>query len=80
MIDASNVIAKVDNLSDVSDEEYDSMWGVGVAAAGGQLINQSIKSADVKRSINQSKKCLSINQVKALKLELIADTHLCSQC
>lgn len=48
----------------------------GIAAASCQFINQSIKSADVKRAINQSKNSLSINQVKALKLELIDYAHL----
>jgi hypothetical protein len=48
----------------------------GVAVASGQFINQSIKLADVKRAINQSENSLSINQVKALKLELIDYAHL----
>lgn len=43
----------------------------GVAVASGQFINQSIKLADVKRAINQSENSLSINQVEALKLELV---------
>jgi len=49
----------------------------GIAVASGQLINQSIKLGDVKRAINQSENSLSINQVKALKLELIDYAHLC---
>jgi hypothetical protein len=48
----------------------------GIAVASGQFINQSIKLADVKRAINQSENSLSINQVKALKLELIDYAHL----
>jgi len=49
----------------------------GIAVASGQLINQSIKLGDVKRAINQSENSLSINQVKALKLEFIDYAHLC---
>jgi hypothetical protein len=48
----------------------------GVAVASGQFINQLIKLADVKRAINQSENSLSINQVEALKLELIDYAHL----
>jgi hypothetical protein len=47
-----------------------------VAVASGQSINQSIKLAHMKRAINQSENSLSINQVKALKLELIDYAHL----
>lgn len=50
----------------------------GVAAASGQLINQSIKLAGVKQAINQSEKSLSIKQVKTLRLELIDYAHLWS--
>jgi hypothetical protein len=49
----------------------------GVAVASSQFINQSIKLADVKRAINQSENSLSINQVEALKLELVDYAHFC---
>lgn len=48
----------------------------GVAAASSQLINQSIKLADMGQAINQFRKSLSIKQVKALRLELIDYAHL----
>jgi hypothetical protein len=47
-----------------------------VAAASGQLIDQSIKSANVKRATMQSKIPLSIDQVKAPNLESIDYAHI----
>jgi enhancing lycopene biosynthesis protein 2 len=42
MMDSANLTAGLDDPSDVSDEEYDSVWVAGVVVASGQLVISSI--------------------------------------